>query len=83
MASMASCGQTTTLNEYEERITVILDTLKNDYYWQYTHLDLMGRIPTFADYANFETRYPFRVARDTYLMELDSLLDKNLSICER
>ena len=79
MASMTSCVQTTTLNEYEERITIILDTLKNDYYWQHIPSDFMGRILPNYDYNAERKKYSFRVARDNYWQELDSLLEKKLS----
>jgi hypothetical protein len=83
MASMTSCGQTTNetpaLNEDETRITVILDTLKNDYYWQRVPSDSWGRIPLESDYEREREIYPFRAALDNYRQELDTLLDKNLS----
>ena len=83
MASTASCAQTTNqtsvLNEHEKRITVILDTLKNDYYWQGVPSDLFGRIPLDSDYEREREEYPFRADRDNYVQELDSLLNKNLS----
>lgn len=83
MASITSFGQTTNempiLNEYEERISVIFDTLKNDYYWQTAPSDLMGHVPPSYNYAAEREKYPFRTARLNYQRELDSLWKKNLS----
>ena len=82
MASITSFGQTTNeipiLNEYEERISVILDTLKNDYYWQTIPSDLMGRMPPSYNYAE-EEKYPSRTALFNYQRELHCLWKKNLS----
>ena len=82
MASITSFGQTTNempiLNEYEERISVILDTLKNDYYWQTVPSDLLGHVsPDY--YAEEREKYPFRTARMNYQRELYCLWKKNLS----
>lgn len=64
------------LSKDEEYILVILDTLKNDYYWQMIPIDMMGRIPTLEERMNIP---PFRMERDKYLKEIDSLLNNNLS----
>lgn len=75
------CGQSTTeySNTYEKHIMVILDTLKNDYYWQSIPSDLLGHVPPNFDFEAEAKKYPFRIDRNNYLRKLDSLMDKNLS----
>ena len=83
MASITSFGQTTNntpaLSKYEKRIIVILDTLKNDYYWQPLPSELIDCVLPDFNYEEELEKYPFRKARDSYWQELDNLLNKNLS----
>lgn len=80
--TIMSCNsqlQKTDYKETENRIVVLLDTLKNDYYWQMVPTDLMGRIPTAEDYEYERIKFPYRTERNLYLKELDSLSKKDLT----
>ncbi|WP_103867636.1 hypothetical protein [Aquimarina sp. I32.4] len=81
ITTISSCGQSTnnTMVEKEKRIILILDTLKNDYFWQNIPSDLLGYVPPNFDFEAETKKYPFRIERYNYRLELDSLMDKNLS----
>lgn len=59
-----------TMNESEKRFSDILETLKDEYYWQSIPEDFMGIIPQ----GGYEDKYPFRVALRKYQEELKTLL---------
>ncbi len=65
-----------TIHENEKHLSTILDTLDNQYYWQLTPEDMMGRIPP----KHWQKKYPFRIKRNELLNEIKITLEKPISL---
>ena len=64
-----------TINENEKQLSVILDSLNNNYYHQSIPEDFMGRTPP----QGYWKKYPFRVKLYKFFDEVETILKKPLS----